>query len=378
MLASIAGISGTVQKRLIGIICIAVLCVILNLGLWPCHAPKNEVAWLKARNGLRFGDYGTVMSTRALDGTGSRDTESCSVEIWLQAALTDSSGTIVSFYAPNHPARFSVHQSLGDLMVQSGAATWQRLNVDDVFRQVQPVFVTITSGMQGTAVYVNGTLVKAARQLRLTAGDCTGRLILGDSPLQQDTWSGELMGLAIYRSELAAPAVLVHYNAWMKKGRPEAAQKENNVALYLFDERAGNVVHNHAGLSLDLAIPDTYTVLDKILLEPFWQEFGMSWGYWKGVLKNVVGFIPLGFCFYAYFSLICHCRRAAPMTVIFGTTVSLTIEVLQGYLPTRQSGTTDLITNTLGTWIGVLSYRTVIPELAEMLPWLVSAAPPRR
>jgi len=56
----------------------------------------------------------------------------------------------------------------------------------------------------------------------------------------------------------------------------------------------------------------------------------MSWGYWKGVLKNIIGFIPLGSCFYAYFSLVRHCKRPALITIILGATISLTIEVLQG------------------------------------------------
>jgi VanZ like protein len=49
-------------------------------------------------------------------------------------------------------------------------------------------------------------------------------------------------------------------------------------------------------------------------------------------------------------------KHAVLTTVLLGFTVSLTIEILQSYLPTRGSGTTDLITNTFGTFIGVKLY----------------------
>jgi glycopeptide antibiotics resistance protein len=109
--------------------------------------------------------------------------------------------------------------------------------------------------------------------------------------------------------------------------------------------------------------------LDKIFLEPFWREFNMSWSYWESALKNIVGFIPFGFCVFPCLSA--HkLKRAALVTVILGTLVSLTIEVLQAYLPTRDSGTTDLFTNTFGTYFGVVAFKVVSPVLAARFPWL--------
>jgi len=371
-----------VRNLLLSILCIAVLAGILVAGLWPFHSPRNEVTWLKDRNGLHFGDYATVMSTSALDETRSPDTRSCSIELWLQPA-TDNGGTILSFYAPDDPLQLSLHQSDTDLVLQSrmssspGKARVQRIYINNVFLHRRPVFVTITSASQGTvvyvdgtrpvfvtiasavqgaAVYITGTVPKRGRGLQLAPDGCTGRIIVGDSPWRHGTWSGQVRGLAIYSSELTASTVRRHYDIWTKMGKPDIAEQDRTAALYLFDERAGNMVHNHARAGADLFIPSTYTVLDKAFLRPDWDQFSMLWGYWMNNLKNVVGFVPLGSFFCAYFELVRNNKRAGLITIIFGGAVSLTIEVLQGYLPTRDSGTTDLITNTFGTWIGVMLY----------------------
>jgi VanZ family protein len=37
--------------------------------------------------------------------------------------------------------------------------------------------------------------------------------------------------------------------------------------------------------------------------------------------------------------------------------ISVAIEILQGFIPSRMSGVTDIMTNTLGTGIGVMFWR---------------------
>ena len=184
----------------------------------------------------------------------------------------------------------------------------------------------------------------------------TGHLILGDSPGQSDSWSGEVRSLAIYNCALTSKQVFDHYSAWVHTGRPEITGDEQNIALYLFQERRGVVARNQVQSGVDLYIPRKYQVMEKIALEPFWTEFEMTRSYWGAALKNIVGFIPLGFWFYAYLTVLLPGKRVTLLTICLGTTVSLTIEVLQAFLPTRDSGTTDIITNTIGHlgWRGAL------------------------
>ncbi len=89
--------------------------------------------------------------------------------------------------------------------------------------------------------------------------------------------------------------------------------------------------------------------------------------YTLGVAKNIAGLIPLGFCVYAWLLGRTFPRPAAWMTTILGCMVGITIEVLPGYLPTRQSGTTDILTNTFGTWLGVVAYRYPCPGPPEKI-----------
>jgi len=349
------------MKRGLGATCLLVLCAILVAGLWPFHAPKNEVSWLSNRSGLLFGDYGSILSSSEFNMTGSNN-RPCSLEIWLQPAATFDSNDILAFSTSQNPLQFAVAQSRDDLFVLRQFPDAQRrlkgayIAIDHVFRKDNRLFMTITSGPQGTAVYLDGTLVKTSPQFVFTGNDFTGELVIGNSPVQNNTWGGQLWGLGIFDRELTAVQVLQHYDLWTKNQGVELTREPDTRSLYLFNEHAGRVVRNQVPSEPSLYIPEDYFVLHQKFLEPFWQEFRPNWTFGENVILNIVAFIPLGFFFCAYFSSVRALNRPGLAAIVLGAAVSLTIEILQAYLPTRESGTTDIITNTLGSAVGAMLY----------------------
>lgn len=359
----------------IGIVCFAVACITLTLGLWPFRAPRNQVGWIPGRNGVRLGAHGTLSTATAVV-TSLIDPAAATIEVWLEAGRIWDSGTALAVYNPQIPQLLVLRQSQLDLKLQVQSNRERaEFYVDDVFHirhKSRPVFLTITSDRRNTAVFVNGVLAGNAPGFPSHA--LAGRLILGTSPGQNDGWTGQLFGLAIYGRALTPPEVSRHYQSWTQHGEPNIAATERCAALYLFDEHTGAIVHNRAGTGPDLNIPAHYEVVDQIFLEPVWDEFEISRSYLGAAVKNVVGLIPFGFCFYAWF-LALRVKRAALFATLSGTLASLTIEILQVFLPTRDSGTTDLITNTIGAWAGVAAYCLVTPILIKALPWLCLPKP---
>ena len=354
------------MQKSLGAISICILIGLLVAGLWPFDPyPPNEVSWLPRRNGLRFGDYGTIWGSSPFQFVGSQGEGSCSFEVWLQPDVDDDQNTLLAFYTPQNPLGFEFQQYLDNLLVlrnvadQKGRLRTSAIEIAHVFRRSEQVFITVTSGPRTTAVYINGRMVKNSPRFGLARDDLAGQLVFGTSPVGNDTWRGNLLGLALYDRELTETQVAQNYRGWMQSGRPPSFDTEGKVALYLFEEHAGSVVPDSARWGPSLSIPEHFKILRKsVLARPREKDF-VRLSFWSDVFLNVGGFIPLGFFVCAYLSS-SHARRAAPAAIMVGVVVSLTIEILQVYIPTRDSDMTDLVANTSGAIAGVLLYRRAI------------------
>ena len=348
--------------RAFGSISWCILFSLLVAGLWPFNPyPANEVSWLPNSPGLRFGGYGRIWASNPFPFTGSEGEVACSVEAWLQPAAEEDHNSFLAFYTPDVALGFELQQHLHHLLVvrnipgQPVGSRSSRIGVAHIFQRNKPVFITITAGPRKTAVYLEGRLVNSSPGLGLTKKDLAGPLLFGTVPVKRAGWRGNLLGLAIYDQELTETQVVQNYHGWIQNGRPPSSAPADQAALYLFEERTGSVVQNSARWGPALTIPAYFKILQKpVLARPRMQDF-VRWSTWEDVLLNVVGFIPLGFFVCAYLSSR-RTRRAALAAILVGAAVSLAIELLQVYIPVRDSDMTDLLANTSGTLAGVLLY----------------------
>jgi VanZ family protein len=364
------------DHRIVGVVlramCVVVLVIILIAGLWPFHAPKNEVVWLREGNGVRFGRHGSIMTESPLGLAAAPQGDYCTVELWLEPAQFDTSGTIFAFYDPAlGMVPFSVRQfETGLAFIRkppAGAADQPEILVSDVFAQTGPVFVTIRSGKSGMSIDVNGNLLKRIPYFNISSRDMSGQLVVGDSATTTFGWSGTVKGLAIFDAALSDDEARQEFASWTKTGGRGTQRPEGLVASYAFGEGHGSVIHNQVASAPNLIVPEHFTVLHQLFLKRPWDEYSSGWHYWKDVAVNIVGFIPFGLCFGAYLGSVRGLRQSDWLTLALAFCVSLTIELLQSRLPTRDSGMTDLITNTSGAALGVALWAWILKRA-----WIVA------
>ncbi len=332
-----------------------VLCCILIAGLWPFRAPQNEVTWLANDHAVRLGKRGTILSAGPLAG---RNPGSCTVEMRLRPSQSEASGTLLAFYGESGVVGLSLHQSLTDLRLDSNVSRgWPvKRYIGDVFQAGRPLFLTVASGPQGTSVYLDGALARQFPGFLPSPPLCSGSFVVGDSPSADNTWQGELSGLAIYQQDLSAEQGMLNYQSWNRAGRPGTGSGKPD-ALYLFNENGGNLVCDHGMSGVSLSIPERYVIAQPAFLESPWRLHDGTSDDVKDILVNIGGFVPFGFTLSALLSLRGRSRWIGANTVLAGLLVSLTIEVLQAYLPTRNSDFRDVLTNVLGTWLGMILLR---------------------
>lgn len=352
------------DRRVLGWLTILLIPAMTVACLWPFMAPANTVAWVPGAHAVAFGKYGMLAGSRplrpnALAGTG------CTLDLWVRPDEAEGKGAILATLSPGNPRFLRVEQYEEGLAVRTLAPSdptrigGAQLYADDVFAPGKPVLLTIVSDDSETKGFVNGVVRRAVPNFRICRALLTGSLVVGTAADSHAGWRGRLSGMAVFDRLLSPEEIQRDFQAWPKHPGPALGSRAGLIALYLFGEGRGDRVHDEVSGSNSLVIPERYLVLAKRFLS------SPSLDNQLDIVANVIGFMPLGFTLCGYL-LSCGWRERTGVvaTVVLCGVFSLAIEMLQWYLPTRDSDMTDVITNTLGAILGALAYRWIRVRLA--------------
>lgn len=353
-----------------GAIFFVICIVIIVTGLWPFNfKPVNKVAWLSDRNGINFYGQGMIISSDvwSKDPESSFPEKSISMEIWLRS-LTESKNLshIITLYDGKSPDIILIGQWKSHLVIRNrteeakthkAGKLYQEIGLHNAFQKNHDTFITITSGKRRTAIYVNGKIAASYPGYRLLSGYKEGPigLILGNSATGGNYWSGYLSGLAIYNRPLTSKRVFNNYADWIHKGA-SSVKGNRPVAMYVFDERKGAIAHNSMEADKVLIIPEVFKPLKLTLLHPPWHDVQWNKSFLMDVIINIIGYMPFGFFCAALLVKTGRIKINAAylITTMLGLGLSIAIELIQVYLPTRDSSLTDLICNVIGSMLGLI------------------------
>jgi hypothetical protein len=332
--------------------------------LWPLNPfPHNDVTWLPGEPGVKLGKQALLVSAADLSVPTGEQISGCTLTITLRPMLgyVNNSATFLVVYTPANPLQFRLMQYRDELLIRrsyhdkNGQLRNSEIELAHVFNANERVSFAVTSGPQGTGAYRNGLPAGESKRMGYSCRDLSGQLVIGNSPLADNAWQGEILSLAIYNRELTAQEILQDYTAMNSGGAAGSTQNREGIfAQYSFTEGTGKIIHNHGGSGPELRIPNFFRILHKKILTPPWKEFTANRLYVLDVAVNVAGFVPFGFLLCFYLGWDGPRKRAILLTIVAGAAMSTTIEILQIFIPSRTSGMTDIITNTVGSGLGAV------------------------
>jgi VanZ family protein len=360
----------------------AVYTLILSLLLlWPFdfYLPfsfeANNVRWIRGTNGVEFTSVGLIrlssvnsLHDALVSGAG------ITVEVWAATKDDQQAGParIVSYSKDPGLRNFTLSQERRDLVMRLRTTETDLngrpvLTVTDVFQPDDPQHLLVSYNFFEQRVYVNGHLRLRAPtpRGRFSNWDSSYSLVLGNEATGNRPWLGKLFLVAIYNRALSEQEIWKNYAAGRVFNPPVSPSdqriRDGLLTLYLFSEGKGNRVLERSGKlsSLDLKIPPRVPVIitdREFLSSPHREFFSRPIKSHRviEIIGNIIIFIPFGLLLHAalrgryQLSL-----KMAAFVFILGTLFTLSVESLQYFTETRHSSMTDVISNLIGTALGI-------------------------
>jgi hypothetical protein len=357
--------------------------LMLTVTMYPFNFfSPNGVQWLSHEPGLYFNGRGMALTGRDISNDAY---DAVSVELWLQERRGSKNWgpkEIFSFYDGSASPSLLIGQWGGHIFLYSrydakeDILWYKRFRSTNRFPRGKPHLVTVTFSGKEKALYIDGALQEKRinEKHAETTISFTGRLLLGSSPAANHGWRGEVRGLALYNGVLRQEEILQHHAVVGQKGMSGLAEDPDCLALYPFDEGSGSNAASVVDASPPLYIPPhTIAQVPTLFSLPHknMRKTPLLGFPLHDFLNNILFFIPFGVMLALIVAQKYPVNSFALLLIVAaaGGLFSLTIEFLQLFLPSRSAGIPDIISNMVGSGLGVF-VMYVLKRKKGPLSWL--------
>lgn len=281
-------------------------------------------------------------------------TNCLSIEMYLKTKKTQQIGParIFSFSKDRMRRNFTIGQQNNDLIFRLRTTgnnlngTAPEIKIPEVFADTTNKLILITYDGRFTKCFVNKKLILSTDKIHGSFDNWNKNyaLVLGNEATRNRPWLGSIYYIRVYNKVI----------------NPLNHNQTNSIPLidFNFKNECNNyIVNNSKKLSqIKLLIPKTFVPrVNHFDLFPFryWPFKALSLATFFTILFNVFLFYPIGVGGWVLFKNLTN-EGTHPIiwVTFFGLLLSLLIEILQIYIPARDPNIVDVLTNSVGTWLG--------------------------
>lgn len=344
----------------------SIIMVILFFGLWPHSWPTiNDAQLLPAEKTLRFHGSGIAYTERNPVPGAKSSSSNFTIHLRIAPETVQKKGfkPILMFNDGDDQKQLTVWHWGSSLIVMNGndynyARKWPRISAIDALSAKENIFLTITTDNDRTRLFINGAITNEAKELTLSIPSNRKqlRLILGNSVYGKHGWAGDMSYFAWHDKAFSIEDVQYYYDNWAAGSHSPPAPISDTHLLYTFNSIEQKLIYDQSGHNMPLHLPAKVPVFKRAFLTIPLYDFKANRSFWTDTILNLIGFIPLGAVVYSWLQhrSALQGRKKIFISLTFCFSLSLAIELLQGWIPHRSSSLLDLILNTLGATLGIV------------------------
>lgn len=329
----------------------------LIAGLWPFNFfSKNETFFDSSEKCLSFG----VLSSAYLETSSVRNSFLENYRDFIQidflikpSSISTNSIPYILCFSNNQNETIVVGQWKSGILVRltkSDLITTE-LWKDSTISFSEKTLISLRYKLDTLFIYIEDNLIDCKKvKIDWSSFFVHGTpLVIGNSDYGDHQWTGDLYNLFIFYECTSAKF------SFQNEIKPDTLHSN----VFLSFCRNGN--RNQSGYHLQILTPHFFSPPYRKTLTPPWKDFHAEFYYFADVFLNLTAFVLLGFFTTPIASYLGFGPRNAVIAALINSLLmSLTIEMLQPFLPSRTSQLSDLFFNTLGGLIGALYYKSLI------------------